>query len=112
MTAIGECSRCGPLANWEFELHSESCGVVRTLQKNVYNMLKEPSAPPNPYRTGYGRKIPTRWMIKYESGKRYENNHWRRVYVMQYGNAGSAYILIRNKPMFLDSDTEYRLEKM
>lgn len=111
MTAIGRCMRCGILANWEFELHSESCAVVYTIPGNVHNARKE-DTPLNPYASGYGRKIPTRYFIKYESGKTYENSRWRRVYMMQYGNAGSAYILFRNKPLFLDSDTEYKLEKM
>lgn len=35
--------------------------------------------------TGYGRRIPSGLMVKYES-------KWRRVYVAQYGNAGTAYI--------------------
>lgn len=35
--------------------------------------------------TGYGAAIPSRYMVKY-------NGRWRRVYVRQYGNAGTAYI--------------------
>lgn len=35
--------------------------------------------------TGYGARIPTEHMVKYEG-------RWRRVYVACYGNAGSAYI--------------------
>ena len=35
--------------------------------------------------SGYGKRIPTRIMVKFE-GK------WRRVYVCQYSNAGTAYI--------------------
>lgn len=108
--AVAECNRCGVLANWELELHSEHCGIVRTIPGNVINVAGEYFQPTNPYRSGYGKKIPTRYMIKYESGKKYESNHWRRVYVMQYANSGSAYILIRRKIVFLDSKTESRLE--
>ena len=35
--------------------------------------------------TGYGARIPSRYMVKH-------NGRWRRVYVCQYGNAGTAYI--------------------
>ena len=35
--------------------------------------------------SGYGKRIPTRTMVRYQ-GK------WRRVYVCQYSNAGTAYI--------------------
>lgn len=109
---MATCSRCGTLNGWEIDNHHTSCGVLYTIADNVYNTLKEDCAPRNPYPSGYGKKIPTRYMLKYESGKTYEKNHWRRVYVMQFSNAGSAYILIRRTVVFLDSNTEYRLEKM
>ena len=35
--------------------------------------------------SGYGRKIPTRYMVRV-------GNRWRRVYCCQIGNAGSLYI--------------------
>lgn len=35
--------------------------------------------------SGYGKRIPTNTMVKFE-GK------WRRVYMCQYSNAGTAYI--------------------
>lgn len=35
--------------------------------------------------TGYGSRIPTRYMVKYK-------NKWRRVYCMQYSNCGTLYI--------------------
>ena len=35
--------------------------------------------------TGYGRRIPTSYMVKH-------NGKWRRVYVCCYGNSGTAYI--------------------
>jgi len=53
--------------------------------------------------SGYGRKIPTRHMVKI-------GRNWHRVYVMQYGNASSAYVIIKGIDTFLDTDTEYRLE--
>lgn len=35
--------------------------------------------------TGYGRRIPSRYMVRWGS-------KWRRVYVCQISNAGTAYI--------------------
>lgn len=35
--------------------------------------------------TGYGARIPTRYMVKYMG-------RWRRVYLCQYSNSGTAYI--------------------
>lgn len=40
-------------------------------------------------RSGYGRKIPTSTMIKY-------NNRWHRMYCCIYSNSGTTYI-IKNK---------------
>ena len=47
-------------------------------------------------RSGYGRKIPTTWQIKV-------GRVWRRVYVVCYSNAGSAYVLIKGEAHFLGS---------
>ena len=44
---------------------------------------------------GYGRKIPTNWMVMWMQ-------RWRRVYVMQYSNAGSTYIIIGGREVFVD----------
>lgn len=35
--------------------------------------------------TGYGARIPTRYMVRFGA-------RWRRVYVAQFSNAGTAYI--------------------
>lgn len=55
--------------------------------------------------SGYGSQLPTQYMIKYLG-------RWRRVYMMQYANSGSAYVIVQHDSMFLDSDTEHRLEKL
>ena len=55
--------------------------------------------------SGYGGQIPTQYMIKYLG-------RWRRVYMMQYANSGSAYVMVQHNHMFLDSDTEHRLENL
>lgn len=114
MIKIGNCNRCGPVDLVQFVQHDASCGIVYTLVGNVYDYKKDSMAdvPLNPYPTGYGRKIPTRYWIRYENGRFDARARWHRVYVMQYGNAGSAYILVRGVVMFLDSVTESRLEAL
>ena len=54
--------------------------------------------------SGYGSKIPTRHMLRYAG-------RWRRVYVMQYSNSGTAYVIVNGAVKVLDTDTEYALEK-
>ena len=68
----------------------------------VTDVRSEDTAP-NYGRTvsGYGGKIPTRHMIRY-------GNRWHRVYVMQYSNSGTAYIVAGGQDLILDTDTEYR----
>jgi hypothetical protein len=60
-------------------------------------------APPNPYPSGYGPKIPTRYKIRYGA-------RMHRVYVMLYSNSGSSYIISGGEDLFLDTITEYRIE--
>lgn len=52
----------------------------------------------------YGPKIPTRNMIEYAG-------RWRRVYVVNYANAGSAYVIVNGENNYLDIDTEYALSE-
>ena len=56
--------------------------------------------------SGYGRKLPTKYRIKFT------DNRIRRVYVMQYGNSGSAYVVVNGVVVFLDSDIEHDLMKV
>ena len=42
--------------------------------------------------TGYGRKIPTTYKVKFE-------NRWYRVYCCIYSNSGVCYIISRGKPL-------------
>jgi hypothetical protein len=51
--------------------------------------------PPNRSRSGYGSKLPTSWQLQLK------DKRWRRVYVIQYSNAGSAYILVKGKSVYL-----------
>lgn len=54
--------------------------------------------------TGYGPKIPTRYMLKLE------DNRWHRVYVVNYGNSGSAYVVYKGANHYLSSDVEHDME--
>ena len=55
---------------------------------------------------GYGAKIPLAYRI------RFSDNRIRRVYVMVYGNSGSAYVIVNGITVFLDSDIEHDLMKL
>lgn len=63
----------------------------------------------NPYRTGYGSKIRTEYMVtcrgplEAANGERYR---LRRVYVACYGNTGSPYVLIGRTAHYLTPDVE------
>lgn len=70
---------------------------------DVTDVRVDDVTPPNPYPSGYGRKVPTRYMV--QLGKR-----WHRVYMMQYGNSGSAYVIRKGQTLFLETETEYKLE--
>ena len=59
--------------------------------------------PRNPYATGYGRKIPTRFQLRYEG-------RWHRVYAMCYSNVATHYIRHGGAELVLENETEYRLE--
>ena len=37
--------------------------------------------------SGYGRKLPTQWMVKLPG-----SNRWRRVYCCIYSNIGTCYV--------------------
>jgi hypothetical protein len=66
--------------------------LVPVLQVNPsINLIDDKKAPHNPYRTGYGQRIPTSYRV------RVFDQRWRRVYVVQYSNAGTAYILYKNE---------------
>lgn len=53
--------------------------------------------------TGYGRKLPTPYMLQV-------GTRWHRVYVMNYGNAGSSYMLIGGTVHFLSPGVELIVE--
>jgi hypothetical protein len=54
---------------------------IRWADDALISAVRITDTPRHSSATGYGRKIPTRYQLKYE-------NRWHRVYMMQYGNAG------------------------
>lgn len=61
--------------------------------------------PPRYYSaTGYGRKIPTRYMLKI-------GTRWHRVYMMQFSNSGTAYVIKGGAELVLENETEYRIDR-
>ena len=55
---------------------------------------RETTPPVHRSATGYGKKIPTAWMLQVEGV-------WRRVYAVCYSNAASHYVMIRGGRYFL-----------
>jgi len=71
--------------NLAYIQHGEWGGPYRTEMAD--GIAVDAYAPPNPYKSGYGPKIPTRYRILYLG-------HWRRVYCALYANSGSLYVII------------------
>lgn len=67
------------------------------LDSSRVTAAKRTDLPRNPYRGGYGPKIPAGWLLQID-GKR-----WHRVYVMQWSNAGTAYVIVRGERLLLGS---------
>lgn len=79
--------------------------AVEYLQPDaVTAVLVDETARPNPYASGYGRKIPTPYRL------RMTDNRVRRVYVMCWSNSGSAYVTVAGRTLFLSTDVEYMLQ--
>lgn len=53
--------------------------------------------------SGYGDKIPSRYMVQCA------DHRWRRVYISQFINAGSAYLLINCQRIYLH---DYQLDRV
>jgi hypothetical protein len=46
---------------------------------------------------GYGRKISTDYMLRFEGEKR-----WRRVYCVQFSNCGTCYVVVQGERLYLE----------
>lgn len=53
--------------------------------------------------SGYGKKLRSHYMVRVA-------NRWHRVYIVQWANAGSAYIMKAGKALYLDGDCEHRIK--
>lgn len=71
---------------------------ITYLDPQMVEDKRQTPTPPNRSRTGYGRKLPTSWLLKLKGDHR-----WHRVYVIQYSNTGSAYIISKGTKLFLGS---------
>jgi hypothetical protein len=67
------------------------------LNQNNIVATRQTEAPINRSRTGYGRKVPTSWQIQLT------DKRWRRVYMVCFSNAGSAYICTKQGKLWLGS---------
>lgn len=59
-------------------------------------------APVSRSATGYGPKIPTRYQLRYAG-------RWHRVYMMQYGNSGTPFIVKGGEDLILSLTAEHML---
>lgn len=78
---------------------------ITWLDDALVTEAKLTEAPLNRSHSGYGGKIPTRFMVKY-------NHRWHRVYMMQYGNAGTPYIVSRRAHLVLSNAAETLIENL
>jgi len=79
--------------------------TLKHIQAGYIMGAKVTEAPRHNSATGYGPKIPTGYMLQ-TSGRPV----WRRVYVAQYGNSGSAYVVIQGVDNYLSPGVELILE--
>lgn len=77
--------------------------TITHLDDDAVTEVRITDTPHNPSVTGYGRKIPTRYMLKIAG-------RWHRVYAMLYANSGSTYVLKGGQELFLSTDTETRAQ--
>ena len=64
--------------------------------------IRSQAASPAYWRTvsGYGAKIPTRYMVRVLDVA--QPGRWRRVYAAVYGNSASLYITVEGQDLYLD----------
>ena len=80
--------------------------VTYTKRSRVIATRSDTEAPRYGYSvSGYGPKLPTRHWVRYIGND--GRTRWHRVYVAQYGNSGSAYIVVGGAVHYLDGDTEH-----
>ena len=72
-------------------------GPYRTVMADGVEVQRE--TPRNPYSSGYGYKIPTRYKVLY-LGK------WRRVYAACYGNISSLWITVQGNETIVNLELD------
>ena len=72
--------------NLAYIQHGEWGGPYQTVMAD--GVAIDSTCRPNPYASGYGAKIPTRYRVLYH-GK------WRRAYATCYSNASSLWVYIQ-----------------
>lgn len=88
--------------------HHAGTSAIRELAEGVViDYGSDATSRPNPYADGYGDAIPTCYWVKLT------DNRKRRVYVVAYGNSGSAYVNVTEDGVklraYLPSDVEHTL---
>ena len=99
-SAAKEAWRSGTLPH-EFKAQREEHRrqhPAKNLDERRITAKKEVEAPRTGRGDGYGNKIPTSFMLQID-GK----PTWHRIYVINWSNSGSAYILIHDEPYYLGS---------
>lgn len=71
-----------------------SAGNPPMITRRADSVVEDAEAPRNPYRLGYGRKIPTQYRILFRG-------RWRRVYAMQYANAATLWATVDGAEILL-----------
>ena len=84
--------------------------MVIYLDENMIVNAKTTEAPPHRNASGYGNKIPTRFMVKLDRGPR---SQWQRIYAICYSNNASHYVKAGAADIrFLDNDCFERIETL
>ena len=90
--SMPDCSFMGEGSLSPIGKQSASLGKGKPMIYLDHNMIiaaKITEAPRNNSVTGYGKAIPTQYMVKLDRGPR---SHWQRVYAICYSNAASYYV--------------------
>lgn len=69
-----------------FATAHENPDVLVRFRVTANELKRDNEAPRNPYRTGYGKRIPTAYRVRLWDSK------WRRVYAACYSNVATTYI--------------------
>ena len=80
--------------------------MVTYLEASQISAVKTTEEPRFYSASGYGRKIPTRHMVQLR------DKRWRRVYVCQISNAGTAYVLLKDDWRVIGPEAESAIEAL